>query len=402
MRIATRALLGAAAIACLTPAPASAVVINLIDINNRVKGTAAEKGFAEAAKFWEYMLTDNVTVNLEVDFAPLNPGVIGSTGSTRFGVTTASAYQQLAATGKTNLDAQAVANLSQLTAAGGLQMITSGYDTDATKLGIDVTKKVFDNDNTNNNLTMGVNSAVLKALGYNVPMSQVDGRVTFSSNFGFDFNASDGIANNQFDFVAIAIHEIGHALGFTSGVDIYDNPANVNAFNVNANGSSFLFTTLDLFRYSNDPTNVAPGNGPVLDLAVGSNTFFSIDGGATQFNGDSRFSTGRNFGDGQQASHFKDRGGCSNQIGIMDPNACFGQLGEYTGTDLAAFDAMGWNLRFDVLRNKNFLATTVDVQRLAAVPEPATWAMLIAGFGMVGFSMRRAQRRQTKGAMALA
>jgi hypothetical protein len=29
---------------------------------------------------------------------------------------------------------------------------------------------------------------------------------------------------------------------------------------------------------------------------------------------------------------------------------------------------------------------------LAAVPEPATWAMMIAGFGMVGFSMRRARK----------
>ena len=402
MRLATRALLGAAAIACLSPAPASAIVINLIDVNNRVKGTAAEKGFAEAAKFWEYMLTDNVTVNLEVDFAPLATGVIGSTGSTRFGVSTASAYQQLAATGKTSLDAVAVANLSQLTAAGGLQMITSGYDNDATKIGIDVTKRVFDNDNTANNTTMGVNSAVLKALGYNVPMTQVDGRVTFSSNFGFDFDTSDGVTNNQFDFVGVAIHEIGHALGFTSGVDIYDNPANVNNNNVNANGSSFLFTTLDLFRYSNDPTGVAPGNGPVLDFAVGSPGYFSIDGGASQFNGNSLMSTGRNFGDGRQASHFKDAAGCTGQIGIMDPTFCFGQLGEYTGTDLAAFDAMGWNLRFDVLRNKDFLATTVDVQRLAAVPEPATWAMLIAGFGLVGFTMRRAQRRQTKGAMALA
>jgi hypothetical protein len=28
----------------------------------------------------------------------------------------------------------------------------------------------------------------------------------------------------------------------------------------------------------------------------------------------------------------------------------------------------------------------------AAVPEPATWAMMIAGFGMVGFAMRRRQR----------
>lgn len=30
-----------------------------------------------------------------------------------------------------------------------------------------------------------------------------------------------------------------------------------------------------------------------------------------------------------------------------------------------------------------------------AVPEPATWAMMIAGFGMVGFAMRRRQKMST-------
>lgn len=402
MRRITRALLGAAAIACLAPAPASAVTINLIDVNGRVKGTAAEKGFRQAANFWSYMLTDNVTVNLQVDYAPLSTGVIGSTGSTRYGVTAAGVYAQLAATGRTNLDAVAVANLSPLSAAGGLSMITSGYDNDATKIGIDVTKRVWDNDNSANNRTLGVNSATLKALGFvGIPANNVDGIVTFSSNFAFDFDATNGIEAGQMDFVAVAIHEIGHALGFTSGVDIYDNPANVNNPNVNANGSSYLFTTLDLFRYSNDPTNVAPGSGPVLDFAVGSPSYFSIDGGRSMFNGNSLFSTGRNFGDGQQASHFKDLGGCGNQIGIMDPNLCRGQLGEIEGADLAAFDAMGWNLRFDVLRNRDFLATSADVQRLS-VPEPSTWAMLIAGFGMIGGAMRRASRRKPAGATAAA
>lgn len=32
---------------------------------------------------------------------------------------------------------------------------------------------------------------------------------------------------------------------------------------------------------------------------------------------------------------------------------------------------------------------TVTEQAAAAVPEPATWAMMLAGFGMVGFGLRR-------------
>lgn len=31
-----------------------------------------------------------------------------------------------------------------------------------------------------------------------------------------------------------------------------------------------------------------------------------------------------------------------------------------------------------------------------AVPEPATWAMMIGGFGMIGFAMRRRQKVTTR------
>ncbi|MEO7411252.1 MAG: PEPxxWA-CTERM sorting domain-containing protein [Sphingomicrobium sp.] len=37
-------------------------------------------------------------------------------------------------------------------------------------------------------------------------------------------------------------------------------------------------------------------------------------------------------------------------------------------------------------------ATSTRVNAVAAVPEPATWAMMLLGFGAVGFSMRRNRR----------
>ena len=39
-------------------------------------------------------------------------------------------------------------------------------------------------------------------------------------------------------------------------------------------------------------------------------------------------------------------------------------------------------------------AGTVTISAVGAVPEPATWAMMLLGFGVVGFALRR-RRRQT-------
>lgn len=41
----------------------------------------------------------------------------------------------------------------------------------------------------------------------------------------------------------------------------------------------------------------------------------------------------------------------------------------------------------------NFTITNAGFFALSAVPEPASWAMMIVGFGLIGFSMRRANLR---------
>jgi hypothetical protein len=56
----------------------------------------------------------------------------------------------------------------------------------------------------------------------------------------------------------------------------------------------------------------------------------------------------------------------------------------FTGADQTAFTG----LKFDANQN----AFEIDSMRVAAVPEPATWAMMIGGFGLIGLSMRRRRR----------
>ncbi len=256
--------------------------------------------------------------------------------------------------------------------------------------------KYYDAGTNTASKVLYLNSSVSKAIGLGLSSpGSLDGSVTFSSNFGFDFNPTDGITANTFDFIGVAIHEIGHALGFVSGVDIidyysYPNGPGRGALGYDLNDTS-LFSALDMFRYSADPDGIAPGSGPAIDLTVDGLKYFSIDGGATALFGNS-FSTGSFNGDGRQASHWKDTAGCQIGNGIMDPTFCFGQLGAITALDLAGFDAMGWNLKVDAIKNPKYLATSANIYA-TFVPEPGTWAMMIAGLGLVGASLRRRQTR---------
>ena len=380
-------ILGVAATS-LSAGSANATTIILNDIGG-VTGSPAEQGFLIAASYWSRILTNDVTINLDVGFAPLNPGVIGSTGSRRADISVAN-FENLLGTSRSGSTIDQTAVVPALT-NGGFSGLTNGVDAS----GNNDTNVIVPIDGKTSSQVLFANSSVIKAVGGAISNpGMADGTINFSSNFGFDFDPTDGIDANTFDFIGVAIHEIGHALGFVSGVDFLDvfggpNGPNAGQLGYDLNDTS-IFSSLDLFRYS------APG---VIDLTVGTESYFSIDGGVTALFGNT-FSTGRFNGDGNQASHWVDATGanaCGPQIGIMDPTFCFGQTGVVTGLDLSAFDAFGWNLSVDALNYQD--KSTADIFRdfndVGAVPEPSVWAMLIAGFGLIGSQMRRG-RRSTK------
>ncbi|NJR32447.1 MAG: hypothetical protein HC778_05960 [Chamaesiphon sp. CSU_1_12] len=76
-----------------------------------------------------------------------------------------------------------------------------------------------------------------------------DGSISFNNAFNWDFNRNDGISGGAFDFIGIAAHELGHSLGFISGVDTLDG----NASGTFYNDRQFTYVSpLDLLRYSTD------------------------------------------------------------------------------------------------------------------------------------------------------
>lgn len=352
---------------------ASALTIQLNDIGGVTAGSQAEYGFRVAANYWESVFTNQATVKLDVGYGDLGPGVLGSTGSALYQYLDISDYQTLlAANAASALDATAVANLSPLSGAGSVDVLVPGYLNGTA--GIDANgppRTAPDGEAISN--TMAISTANLKALVGDFGYAGPDGQIQFSNQFAFDFNPTDGIAAGSYDFIGVAVHEIGHALGFISGVDDFDDYNGYAGADVD---DSWWGYALDMFRYS------APGQ---LDWTVGTETYFSIDGGVTSLGA---FSTGSDNGDGWQASHWKEPAvACTNFLGIMNPYICNGVEDSVSALDLAAFDAVGWNLDFDVLKNAGYRFSSSQMQGI--VPEPGAWALMILGFGMIGARLRR-------------
>ncbi len=394
---------GAALVCGMLASNAHAANIILVD-RGGVTGSAAERVYQTAAAYYGAMLTNDIDITFAVSFSPLASGNLGEAGPVSMAYSVAD-WQNLVTASRSNSLLDQTVVLPTLT-DGAAAFIKNG--TGANGFGIDNTTRMFDNDvdgsQANNNRFLSISTALTRAIGGEAfygsdNPERLDGNIFFNSTPAYDFDASDGLEAGKIDFLSVVLHEMGHALGFTSGLeyaDAYGGPNGVardfgNTLNFNEYA---INTALDMFRYSTDPTGVAPGTGPALDLSVGTASYFSLDGGTTAFK-DNLFATGAQHGDGSSVSHWKWSPGCTPYNGVMDARICGGNTFAVTALDLAAFDAMGYNISVDVLGKDNaYFQTTRDIATLfnSAVPEPSTWTMMIAGFGLVGGMMRRRPR----------
>ena len=366
-------ILAAALAGAVAAQPASALTIELYNNGGLAEGTEAYGAFRAAANYWESVITTDTIVKIDVSFYSQGVnGPVGGASAWNWSADVQSVMDAMHGNANSALDAVALANLPVAnlpsTYAPGMQSIAMWKPAHTNgERGADPYNVAYDTDGSKNNSVLGMTWATGKALGLVYVDDLKDGSISFNSDLNFDFNPLDGITSGYYDFTFTATHEIGHILGFSTGVDYYDYWAPNDSYNWNWD---WIGHSMDLFRYSELG----------LDWSMGGEKYFSIDGGATALFG-GNLSTGLNYGNGFQASHWLEN------VGMMDPTSARGEMGVVRAIDLAVLDAIGWNVNLDLLSTPDYLFTTANI--FGYVPEPQTWAMMIFGFGLVGGMLRR-------------
>ena len=150
------------------------------------------------------------------------------------------------------------------------------------------------------------------------------------------------------DFLSTALHEIGHTIGFISGIDTSQTEDNsfirgvLDYFGYESTASVTETTVMDLFRYS-----VESAAQEITDLTLGTAAYFSLDGTATEL----ALSTGEDY----QGSHWIDNTQ-ENGLGIMNPTLGLGERWSISSNDLLVMEAIGWDINY---------TTELDLQALS-------------------------------------
>jgi T5SS/PEP-CTERM-associated repeat protein len=305
--------------------------IALIDVGATPMTAEQLAAFEAGAAMWESTFDDPITVTVNIAFNDLgNPQILGST------MTQLTTHPYKNVRGVLSLDAGTVFEQAAVKTLPGPEL------TPLPQLSItDLNGTRFDNK-----ITMATANA--KALGlaptpdlnYGSALpNSADGAITFNSQRAddFDYERGDGIAGSKSDFVAVATHEIGHALGFSSATDVQ---------HLNPNYPIHI-TTLDLWRFSETGGQHYPGPEARWILAGPAEYYDTIVKNVSMSHGmpltiptdpECETISGR-----CQASHWRD-----NVEALMAPTLGAGVLQDPENFDKHALDYIGYDRNFVV------------------------------------------------------
>ena len=306
----------------LMASSAAGLTIAFTDIGMTPMTAAQLNAFTQGAQIWQSAFTDPVTVNINIAFdAPSSfprPSILGSTLAAR----TTSSYGFYQVFG---------VNDASTTEESTAFMLLPSIQLD----------RVTDINGSRAAMSITLSTANAKALGlgtgldpdYGVALrNNADANIRFNNNFAatFDYDRSNGIGPGLTDFVTVAAHEIGHALGFFSVADIQD-------FNPSV---TFHPSPLDVWRFAetggahdvlNETRWITAGPAEYYDMVL-NNVSFSQGVSVTT---DANCSAGSG---SCQASHWRD-----NLPYLMKASLARGVSLNPREEDLHALDYIGWN-----------------------------------------------------------
>ncbi len=342
-------------------------------------------GFEMAGRIWSHFLSDPVTLNFHVGVSSSLPtNVIGGALP---GMLANTSYETFR--GRLQQDATSTSDHSAGLPTGS--SFSSSFEL--------VVERPFDEGGwvqqflekqffTTN--TLNVTRAGGKAVGL-IPgnATALDGAIVMGNlansqfHWNYNFTRNTTAPTGSLDFLSVAIHEIGHLLGFVSGVDkpgVIQNafledglasdwgdpttpPPTISQYWENVPGRMAYVTPLDLFR-----VDIVGQKSMTYGSVYSNRKGFAPQSGSPAV---APFSQGKDlvaFGDGYQASHWEEQ---ATALGIMDPAIAPRERASIKKLDLQAFDAIGWNLR-NGLNATTFTTTFLNNLRTQAVSSLAT------------------------------
>lgn len=275
----------------------------------------AKAAFIKAAQTWEAIIADPITVYIDVDYGPTRfgtpyprPTILGSasTDDRGFNPGNYEFFRQ-----------KLLANADNATESAAYSSLPTGAL--PTDLG-----------STNYAAAASIQLRAIGVIEAVAPADDEAPNIGFNSQFPFDFDPSNGIDANKFDFIGTAVHEIGHTLGFGSYVGLRDVAADAPP----------LPSIFDFFRFR-PGVNMGTFRTAQRPLSSGGEQVYFA--GLPALAMSTGNPDGKN-GDENQASHWKADELTGLFIGIMDPTGNPGEVDRLTANDLAAFGMLGYKI----------------------------------------------------------